>query len=59
MGKILVSMASIIISKIFTEKILIKILIKLGDFLVKKTTNDLDDKVWGEVKKALEEPEGK
>ena len=26
----------------------------LGDALVKRTSNDLDDKLWGEVKKALQ-----
>ena len=37
-----------------SEKVLTIILIKLGDFLVTKSSNKLDDVVWSEVKKALE-----
>ncbi|BAQ85270.1 hypothetical protein [uncultured Mediterranean phage uvMED] len=48
---------NVIISKILTgmlsEKVLIAILLRVGDFLVKKSTNKLDDEVWIEVKKAL------
>ena len=48
---------NVIISKILTgmlsEKVLIAILLRVGDFLVKKSTNKLDDEVWMEVKKAL------
>lgn len=45
LGKLLTSLG--------TEKLLTAILIHLGDALVKKTSNDLDDKLWGEVKKSL------
>ena len=32
---------------------MIAVLIKLGDWLVKRSENDLDDKIWAEVKQAL------
>ena len=46
LGKVLTGIAS--------EKVLTAVLIKLGDFLVKKSSNKLDDKLWAEVKKALD-----
>ena len=42
-----------IATKILSQKVMIAILIKLGDWLVKRSENKLDDKVWEEVKKAL------
>lgn len=42
-----------LLSSLGTEKLLKSILLHLGDALVKKTTNDLDDKLWNEVKKSL------
>ena len=54
MGKVLTSVVSIIVSKLLTEKVIIGILLKVGDYLTKKTSNDLDDKVWAEVHKALD-----
>ena len=48
---------NLIVSKILTgvlsEKVLIAVLLKVGDFLVEKSSNDLDNEVWAEVKKAL------
>ena len=48
---------NIIISKLLTgvlsEKVLIAVLLKVGDFLVAKSSNKLDDEVWAEVRKAL------
>ena len=35
------------------EKLLIRIVIALGDLLVKSTDNKLDDKVWKKVKSLL------
>ena len=32
---------------------MIAIVLKLGDWLVARSENELDDKVWAEVKKAL------
>ena len=49
MGAILGAIAT----KMLSQKVLIAILIKLGDWLVARSENDLDDKVWAEVKKAL------
>ena len=42
-----------IATKILSQKVMIAILLKLGDWLVARSENDLDDKVWAEVKKAL------
>ena len=42
-----------IATKILSQKVMIAILKKLGDWLVKRSENKLDDKVWEEVKKAL------
>jgi hypothetical protein len=44
-GKLLTSLG--------TEKLLKAIILHLGDYLVTKSSNKLDDKLWGEVKKAL------
>jgi hypothetical protein len=48
---------NIIISKLLTgvlsEKVLIAVLLKVGDFLVAKSSNKLDDEVWAEVRKAF------
>ena len=49
MGALLGSIAT----KMLTQKVLIAIMIKLGDWLVKRSENELDDKIWDEVKKAL------
>jgi len=51
MGKLLGAIAT----KLLSEKVLIAIVMKLGDWLVKRSSNDLDDKIWAEVSKALEE----
>ena len=42
-----------IATKMLSQKVLIAILLKLGDWLVGRSENKLDDKVWEEVKKAL------
>ena len=48
---------NLIVSKILTgilsEKALIAVLLRVGDFLVNKSSNELDNEVWSEVKKAL------
>ena len=54
MGKILGAIAT----KVFSQKILIAILLKLGDWLVARSENNLDDKIWVEVKKAFNESNG-
>ena len=38
---------------IFTEKILKSVLVILGDYLVKSSSNKLDDALWSKVKKIL------
>ena len=42
-----------IATKMLSQKVMIAILMKLGDWLVKRSENDLDDKIWAEVKKAF------
>ena len=49
MGAILGGIAT----KLLSQKVLIAILLKLGDWIVKRSENELDDKIWDEVKKAL------
>ena len=43
----------ILLKTLFTEKMLKKLIMILGDYLVKSSENKLDDKVWGMVKKKL------
>jgi len=50
MGAILGSIAT----KMLSQKVMIAIMVKLGDWLVKRSENELDDKIWEEVKKALD-----
>ena len=49
LGKVLTGIAS--------EKVLTAVLIKLGDFLVKKSSNKLDDEIWAEGVKAHKKKE--
>jgi hypothetical protein len=46
LGKVLTSLG--------TEKLIKAIIMHLGDWLVVKSSNKLDDKLWAEVKKALD-----
>ena len=43
----------ILLKAMFTEKMIMKLILTLGDYLVKSSKNPLDDKVWGMVKKKL------
>ena len=43
-----------VITRMFSQKVLMAILLKLGDWIVARSENDLDDKIWDEVKKALQ-----
>ena len=38
---------------LITEKAMKKIVLTLGDLLVKSTKNDMDDKIWSKVRKTL------
>ena len=49
MGALLGSVAT----KMLSQKVMIAIVLKLGDWLVKKSENKLDDALWAEVNKAL------
>ena len=41
--------------KLLTEKFLVAATIHIAEFLAKKSTNTLDDKLVADIKKALEE----
>ena len=43
----------ILLKTLFTEKMIKKLLLTLGDYLVKSSKNKLDDVVWNNVKKKL------
>lgn len=43
----------VLIKSLLTERVVIGLMVKLGDWVVKKTTNDLDDEAWIPVKEAL------
>ena len=46
-------LVSRILTSLLSEKVLIAVLLRVGDFLVDRLSNDLDNEVWSEVKKAL------
>lgn len=41
--------------KLLTEKVIVKISLSMLGYLVKKTTNTLDDEIYETVKRALDE----
>jgi|TARA_Y100000034_G_C6822229_1_gene370432 hypothetical protein len=43
----------VLLKTIFTEAVIKKLLLILGDYLVKSSKNDLDNKVWAKVKAKL------
>jgi len=51
MKKLLISMLKSMVS----EDVLKAIVMALGDYLVAKSSNDLDDKLWSKVKAKLED----
>ena len=54
MGKILGAIAT----KLLSQKVMIAILLQLGDWLVLRSENKLDNKIWAEVRKAFHESNG-
>ena len=44
-----------ILTAVLTDKFLIRLFVKLGDYLVGKTKNPLDNKIMADVKEALKE----
>jgi hypothetical protein len=42
-----------LLTKLGTEKVLKSIVLTLGEYLVSRSSNKLDDKLFGEIKKAL------
>jgi|TARA_R100000963_G_scaffold10514_1_gene7603 hypothetical protein len=47
------TLMGILLKTLFTEKMIKKLLLTLGDYLVKSSKNKLDDVVWNNVKKKL------
>ena len=47
------ALMGILLKTLFTEKMIKKLLMILGDFLVKSSKNKLDDIVWNKVKGKL------
>ena len=43
-----------LLKKVVSEETLVSILLVVGDYLVELSSNDLDNKIWDKVKKALE-----
>ena len=53
-GRMLSSAVGTMASKALTEKVVMKIIIILISKLVASSKNNLDDSIWGELKKELE-----
>lgn len=45
---------AVLCTALLSERAIIKMILVCGDWLVKRTTNDLDDKAWMVVKAELE-----
>lgn len=54
LGTILVGVVARIGKTLLTERVIINLVIVLGDWLVKRTSNDLDDKAFKVFKEALD-----
>ena len=55
MSTILLAILKTLLTKLVTEKVLIAVFLHVAEFLTKKSSNPLDDKLVEEVKKALNE----
>lgn len=53
MSGIVVVLLKTLLTKLVTEKVLIAVFLHLASYLVSVTTNELDDKIVEEIKKAL------
>jgi hypothetical protein len=42
-----------VLVRLVSEKVLLEVLLGLGDWAVPRTTNKLDDEIWAPVRKAL------
>lgn len=42
-----------LLKALMSEKVIIELMIKFGDWLVKRTGNDLDDKAWTSLREQL------
>jgi hypothetical protein len=57
-GAILVSTLFTLGRTLFSEKVLLNLVVLLADWAAKKTTNDLDDKIVKELKGGLDKRQG-
>ncbi len=48
----------LVIKALLTEKMMMRLMVLGGDWIVKSTKNTLDDKVWPEMRRALEQSVG-
>lgn len=53
MSGIVVALIKGILVRLVSEKVLLEVLVGLGDWAVPRTTNKLDDEIWAPVRKAL------
>lgn len=53
MSGILVALIKGILVRLVSEKVLLEVLVALGDWAVPRTSNQLDDEIWAPVRKAL------
>lgn len=53
MSGILVALIKGVLVRIVSEKVILEVLVGLGDWAVPRTTNKLDDEIWSPVRKAL------
>ena len=53
MGNLIIKALLAIVTKLITEKLLSKIVVYCLDYLAKRTTNKLDDKIVASVAEAL------
>lgn len=58
-GALLVSVLFGLGRALFTEKVLINLVVLLAEWAAGKTTNDLDDRVVKEVKEGLDKRQGR
>jgi hypothetical protein len=55
MSTIVMAVLKTLLTKLVTEKVLIAVFLHVAEFLTKKSSNTLDDKLIVEIKKALNE----
>ena len=54
MQAVFVSVLKVLVTSLLSEKVLIKLFVRLAEYLAGRTTNTLDDEIVQDMKKALE-----